>query len=319
MTAVVNGKETAEKNIKTAVLKEYYVPCRTQAIESGTIEISWDRHPDALRYRVVCIDQNNNVRDTKTTSKLSFKWVGLHNGETYGFYVQPYIDGVYPTFTRTDEKDKEYIQWTVPVNSPMITKLSLGNQKVWLYYESVPRAKKYYIYVTQDGKERLAGTTAAEKFLVTGLANGSEHNAVFYGTALVDGKLTPLKRPASRWTRDGMKPALALSSGQCVLSWSKYTDCKASAEKYRVVLVDADYKTIASRETANLAFTWKGLKQDVRYGFYVVPYVNGEYIPFGLSHAEDKANVVMFTAKYHGDRERQYIRSHDRLNVGEML
>ena len=86
---------------------------------------------------------------------------------------------------------------------------------------------------------------------------------------------------------------------RAALKWSKYTDCKASATKYKVVLVDANYKQIDTRETTNLAFTWKDkrLVKGKKYGFYVVPYVNGEYIPFGLSHAEDKANVVMFTAK----------------------
>ncbi len=299
-----NGVETAKQGARAFTPGEYYVPCTTQAIESGTIEISWKKYDGALRYRVVCIDKNNNVRDTKTTSKLSFKWTGLKNNETYGFYVQPYLDmcgGIYPTFNRTDANDKKYIQWTCPVNAPMITKLSLGNKKVWLYYESVPRATKYYIYVTQDGvKDKLRGTTTATKFLVTGLTNkdnASYHEAEFYVKALVDGKLTPLKRPAKRWTRAGMKPGITLSSGQAVLKWSKYTDCKASASKYKVVLVDANYKTISSRETNNLSFTWKGLKKGTKYGFYVVPYVNGEYIPFGLSHAEDKANVVMFTAK----------------------
>ncbi|MBQ3919310.1 MAG: BspA family leucine-rich repeat surface protein, partial [Oscillospiraceae bacterium] len=299
VTAVSGGAETSQKNVKTAVLKDYGVKCKTQAVESGAINITWDAFPGAARYRVVCIDKDSNVRDTKTTSKLSFKWTGLKNGETYGFYVQPYVNGVYPTFTRTDAADKPYIQWTVPVNAPMITKLSLGNQKVWLYYESVPRATKYYIYYRQSGQttDTLAGTTTATKFLVTKLKNNV--STEFYVKALVDGKLTPLKRPATRTTRAGMKPTITATAGQAALKWSKYTDCKASATKYKVVLVDANYKQIDTRETTNLAFTWKSstLKKGTKYGFYVVPYVNGEYIPFGLSHAEDKANVVMFTAK----------------------
>ncbi len=145
--------------------------------------------------------------------------------------------------------------------------------------------------------DTLAGTTTATKFLVTKLKNNV--STEFYVKALVDGKLTPLKRPATRTTRAGMKPTITVSAGQAALKWSKYTDCKASATKYKVVLVNANYKQIDYRETANLAFTWKSstLKKGTKYGFYVVPYVNGEYIPFGLSHAEDKANVVMFTAK----------------------
>ncbi len=307
VTAMVDGKETSKGQSIQTTVKGYYVPCKTQAIESGTIEISWDAFPNALRYRVVCVNPDSTVRDTKITSKLSFKWQGLHNGEQYGFYVQPYInvggypatatEGVYPTFTRTDAKDKPYIQWTIPVNAPMITKLSLGNQKVWLYYESVPRATRYYIYKTVDGKDSLVGTTTATKYLATGLTNGKA--STFYVKALVDGKLTPLKRPATRTTRAGMKPTITVTAGQAALKWSKYTDCKATATKYKVVFVDANYKQIASRETTNLSFTWKSsaLKKGTKYGFYVVPYVNGEYIPFGLSYAEDKANVVMFTAK----------------------
>ncbi len=299
VTAAINGNETTEKYIFSTVLKEYYVPCKTQAAESGSINISWNAFPGAERYRVVCVYPDNVVRDTKTTSRLSFKWSGLKNGQTYGFYVQPYVDGVYPTFSRTDANDKKYIQWTCSVNSPMITKLSLGNQKVWLYYESVPRATKYYIYYRQSGQttDTLAGTTTAIKFLVTKLKNNV--STEFYVKALVDGKLTPLKRPATRTTRAGMKPTITVSAGQAALKWSKYTDCKASATKYKVVLVNANYKQIDFRETTNLAFTWKSstLKKGTKYGFYVVPYVNGEYIPFGLSHAEDKANVVFFTAK----------------------
>ncbi|MCR5806951.1 MAG: BspA family leucine-rich repeat surface protein, partial [Oscillospiraceae bacterium] len=295
--AIVNGKRTTVKNKATAVLKSYYVPCTTQATASGEITISWNKFSGASRYRVVCIDKNNNVRDTKTTSKLSFKWQGLKNNEDYGFYVQPYIEpGVYPTFTRTDAKDKQYIKWTCPVNSPMITKLSLGNQKVWLYYEKVPRATKYYIYyVPKGGSEKLAGTTTNTKFLVTGLKNGVATE--FYVKALVDGKLTPLKRPATRTTRGGIKPTVTSSSGNVSVSWSKYTDCKASAAKYKINLVDSSYNSLGYVETEGLGITIKDLPRGVKLGVYVVPYVNGEYIPFGLSHADDKANVVMFTVK----------------------
>ena len=164
----------------------------------------------------------------------------------------------------------------------------------------MPRAKKYYIYVSQDGKERLAGTTTNTKFLVTGLTNKdskSTHEATFYVKALVDGKLTPLKRPAKRWTRGGIKPTVTPSSGKTVIKWTKYTENKGTATKYKVILVDANFKQIDCRETTNLSFTWKGLKKGWKYGFCVVPYVNGEYIPFGLTHADDKANVVMFTAR----------------------
>ncbi len=298
VTAFVDGKETTQKNIKSTVLKDYYVPCRTTAgMIAGGIKIDWDAYSGASKYRVVCIDKSNTVIGTAVTTGLTHQWKGLKNNQEYGFYVQPFIDGVYPTFSRTDSDDKQHIQWTIPVNSPMITKLSLGNQKIWIYYESVPRATRYYIYKSADGKDTLMGTTTATKFLATGLTNGKA--ATFYVKALVDGKLTPLKRPATRITRAGMKPALTVTSGQCALKWSKYSDSKASATKYKVVFVDANYKTIDYREAANLSFTWKDkrLVKGRKYGFYVVPYVNGEYIPFGLSYAEDKANVVMFTAK----------------------
>ncbi|MBQ3920087.1 MAG: fibronectin type III domain-containing protein, partial [Oscillospiraceae bacterium] len=306
--AVVNGKETTETNKRQTTVKGYYVNCKTQAVESGGILISWDAFPNAIRYRVVCIDKDNNVRDTKTTSKLEFKWLGLHNGEDYGFYVQPFItkggyptasnNGVYPTFTRTDAKDKPYIKWTVPVNAPMIKKLSLGNKKVWLYYESVPRATKYYIYYRQKGqtKDTLAGTTTQPKFLVTGLANNTPTE--FYVKALVDGKLTPLKRPATRSTKNGLKPTVsAMTGGKATVKWSKYSDQNGAATKYQVVLVDANNKIINTRDYATTETVWTGLTKGTKYGFYVVPYVNGEYIPFGRSYAEDKANIVFFTAK----------------------
>ncbi len=300
VTAVVNNKETTAKNIKQAAVKGYYVPCKTTSgMIAGGIKIDWDKFDGATKYRVVCIDKANKVVGTATTTALTYQWKSLKNNTEYGFYVQPYVNGVYPSFTRTDANDRKYIQWTIPVNAPMITKLSLGNQKVWLYYESVPRATKYYVYYRQAGdtKDTLAGTTTSTKFLVTKLKNNV--STEFYVKALVDGKLTPLKRPATRTTRAGMKPTVTVTSGQAALKWTKYTDCKASATKYKVVLVDSSYKQIDSRETSNLAFTWKSsaLKKGVKYGFYVVPYVNGEYIPFGLSHTEDKANVVMFTAK----------------------
>ena len=300
VTATVNGKETTQKNIKKAAVKGYYVTCKTTSgMIAGGIKIDWNKYDGATKYRVVCIDKDNKVVGTAETTALTYQWKGLKNNTEYGFYVQPFINGVYPTFTRTDANDKRYIQWTIPVNAPMITKLSLGNQKLWLYYESVPRATKYYIYYKQkgDSKDTLAGTTTNTKFLVTGIKNNV--STEFYVKALVDGKLTPLKRPATRTTRAGMKPTITVTAGQAALKWTKYTDSKASATKYKVIFVDANYKQIASRETTNLSFTWKSsaLKKGTKYGFYVVPYVNGEYIPFGLSYAEDKANVVMFTAK----------------------
>ncbi len=298
--AIINGIESKEKKYTITMVMDYGIKCRTQQAGSGVIEISWDKFENAEGYRVVCIDRDNNVLGTKATNKCSFKWEGLKNGVTYGFYVQPRFRGGYPPFSRTDLKDSKYIVWTKPVNSPMITKLSLGNHKAWVYYESVPRAKKYYIYVSQDGKERLAGTTTNTKFLVTGLTNKdskSTHEATFYVKALVDGKLTPLKRPAKRWTRGGIKPTVTPSSGKTVIKWTKYTENKGTAAKYKVILVDEYFKQIDCRETTNLSFTWKGLKKGWKYGFCVVPYVNGEYIPFGLTHADDKANVVMFTAR----------------------
>ncbi len=298
--AVVNGKRTTEKNIASTVLADYGIRCTAAQNGAGKINISWKNdtvwtgRSDVTKYRVVCTDENNNVLGTKETKTTSLNWAGLHNNTTYGFYVQPFVNGAYPTFIRTDAKDKEYITWTCPVNSPMITKLSLGNHKLWLYYESVPRATKYYIYVIQNDEEYLKGTTTNVKYLVTGLENDTP--ATFYVKALVDGKLTDRKRTATRTTRDGIKPALDISAGQCVISWNKYTDTNGTATKYKVVLVDENYKQIDFRETTNLKFTWKGLTTGTKYGFYVVPYVNDEYIPFGLSHADDKANVVMFTA-----------------------
>ena len=161
----------------------------------------------------------------------------------------------------------------------------------------MPRATKYYIYKIVDGKETRVAITNKTKYLVTGLTNGKK--TTFYVKALVDGKLTPLKRKATRATRAGMKPRVTASSNKATLKWSVYKDGNGTAAMYKVFLVDEKYNKIDFRETKNLSFTWsdKRLVKGKKYGFYVVPYVNGEYIPFGLSHSEDKANVVMFTAR----------------------
>ena len=88
-----------------------------------------------------------------------------------------------------------------------------------------------------------------------------------------------------------------MTGGKATVKWSKYSDQNGAATKYQVVLVDANNKIINTRDYATTETVWTGLAKGTKYGFYVVPYVNGEYIPFGRSYAEDKANIVFFTAK----------------------
>ncbi len=57
--------------------------------------------------------------------------------------------------------------------------------------------------------------------------------------------------------------------------------------RYTIGHMDILLENEDTRETADLSFTWKDKRLDKgrKYGFYAVPYVNGEYMPIGLSHA----------------------------------
>ena len=91
----------------------------------------------------------------------------------------------------------------------------------------------------------------------------------------------------------GVKPRLSVSSNRCVISWNKYQ----GATKYKIVAVDPNKKILAERVTTKTTFDWRGFAKGKKYGFYIVPFVGNDYIPFGRSYTEDQANIVYFTAK----------------------
>ena len=175
--------------------------------------------------------------------------------------------------------------------SPKINKISTGNKKAWIYWNSINGATSYRVYVIQNNKELLAGSTTKTKFLVTNMSNGVKAN--YYVKAVVNGKLSTEKNIAYSTPRNGIKPSISLTSGKAAIKWTKY----AGATQYKVVQVDKNNKILAERVTKGTAFDWMGLQKGREYGFYIVPFVNGDYIPFGRSYAEDRANIVHITAK----------------------
>ena len=178
-----------------------------------------------------------------------------------------------------------------PTTSPRITKISTGNKKAWVYWNGMTGATSYRVYVVQNGKERLAGTTKQTKFLVTGMTNGVRAN--YYVKAVINGRLSTAKNIAYSTPRNGVKPRLSVSSNRCVISWNKYQ----GATKYKIVAVDSNKKILAERVTTKTTFDWRGFAKGKKYGFYIVPFVGNDYIPFGRSYAEDQANISFFTAK----------------------
>ena len=188
-------------------------------------------------------------------------------------------------------KSRLTITYPTPAPSPKINKISTGNRKAWVYWNPMSGATSYRVYVIQNGKERLAGSTTKTKFLVTDMNNGVKAN--YYVKAVVNGKLTNIKNIAYSTPRNGVKPKVVPSAGKASITWTKYN----GATQYKVVAVDQNNKILAERVTKGTAFTWNGLTKGRDYGFYIVPYVGNDYIPFGRSYAEDRANITHFTAK----------------------
>lgn len=178
-----------------------------------------------------------------------------------------------------------------PATSPKINKVNTGNKKAWIYWNKVDNATSYRVYVIQNGKERLAGATEDNKFLITDMTNYVK--AEYYVKAAVNGRLTSEKNKAYSTPRNGVKPTVTPAANNVSLKWSAYN----GATQYKVVLVDNNNKVISNRVTKGTAFNWKGLPKGGKYGFYIQPYVGKDYIPFGRSYAEDRANIVHFTAK----------------------
>lgn len=358
VTAVIKGRETIEENKVTTTLKDYGINVSVKANGSPTnVTLSWKRFTGATKYRIVCVDKDFNVKTTRETAGTSFYWNGLGANVQYGFYVQPYINGLYPTFIRTDKLDKSYIKIytakTAPtVASPKITKVSTGNHKAWVNFTKVTGATSYRIYVIQNGKERLAGSTTANKFLVTGMTNGVK--AYYYVKALVNGKLTTQKYTAYSTPRDGIYPITSQGGRMGQVYWYPYT----GSTKYQIVVVDKKRNIILTSyiPTASLSYDnpngilgavititnydqfsyserrgyylnltlasvydykngQHGFRNDKciascyisasndyldlgNYGIYIVPYVNGELIPFGRSHADDQEYIAYFTDSY---------------------
>ena len=186
---------------------------------------------------------------------------------------------------------KVTITYPTPAPSPKINKISTGNRKAWVYWNGMTGATSYRVYVVQNGKERLAGTTKQTKFLVAGMTNGVRAN--YYVKAVINGRLSTAKNIAYSTPRNGVKPGLSVSSNRCVISWNKYQ----GATKYKIVAVDPNKKILAERVTTKTTFDWRGFAKGKKYGFYIVPFVGNDYIPFGRSYAEDQANISFFTAK----------------------
>ena len=179
-----------------------------------------------------------------------------------------------------------------PTTSPRITKISTGNKKAWVYWNGMTGATSYRVYVVQNGKERLAGTTKQTKFLVTGMTNGVR--AYYYVKATVNGRLTTQKYQAYSTPRYPVNPNISINDNDAYLSWSRYS----GATKYKIHVVDRNYNLLATRETRGTSFNWYNLGRGQTYSFYVVPYVNGEYIPFGRSHSDDRSYIYWRTIYY---------------------
>ncbi len=288
--AVINGQETSQKYVKSVDIRNHGITVNVRAgTAAGNVTLSWAAYDGASKYKIICLDASGNIKTTRETVNTSFNWNGLAAGVKYGFCVQPCL-GTYPLFDAANAKDKAYIKYYTPETaSPKINKISTGNKKAWVYWDKTANATSYRVYVIQDGVERCAGTTTANKMLVTGMKNGVR--AYYYVKAVVGGKLTTQKNKAYSTPRNGVKPTVTKSSGTASIKWAKYS----GATKYKVVQVDANRKKIAERTTAGTAFDWKGLAKGKKYGFYIQPYVGDEYIPFGLSYAEDQANIVYIT------------------------
>ena len=176
--------------------------------------------------------------------------------------------------------------------SPRIYRISTGNHKAWIYFDRVTGATSYSVYVIQGGRERRAGVTKNNKFLVTGMTNGVR--AYYYVKATVNGRLTTQKYQAYSTPRYPVNPNIYVTDNDAHLSWSRYS----GATKYKIHVVDRNYNLLATRETRGTSFNWYNLGRGQTYGFYVVPYVNGEYIPFGRSHSDDRSYIYWRTIYY---------------------
>ena len=230
-----------------------------------------------------------NRYDNRTHVAVLDRQITLKPGSYY-FWQEPYFSERWGTdAVSTVTVTYPGTSVPAPTASPKITKISTGNKKAWVYWNKIPNATSYRVYVEQNGIRREFKTTQT-KFLVTGMTNGVKAN--YYVKAVV-GKLTTQKNTAYSTPRNGVKPKLTVTSGKCHIAWNKYT----GATQYKVVMVDENNKILAERVTKGTAFDWNGLKKGMKRGFYIVPFVNGDYIPFGRSYAEDKANIVHFTAK----------------------
>lgn len=287
--AVKEKKHSPEFIYAKCTPRDFGIKPKLAYTGKGTFTVNWTAYRGADQYRVVCINPDGSVRGTRDTAKLSFKWMGLKEGNRYGFYVLPRVNGAFPLFVRSAAEDKKYITYDIPQGSPVISAYSCGNKKIELVWDKINGAAYYRVYIVYSSGYEESFKSTTNYGTLTGLVNGQQYK--IYVKALINGKYTTQKNVITAVPRNyNCTPTLTnKGKGTVEMSWRNVS----GATKYCVVCIDNSVKTNNTivRETTNTSFTWKGRKSKTSYSFYVQPYINGNYVPFDKDMAEDKPYV----------------------------
>ncbi len=252
----------------------------TEGIGNGNIKITWDPSPYASEY-IVGYTIDGGDAEIETVKDNYYILRGLETGAK----VEIVVVGVYKDLFSPISGSVKAVAGVV--HSP-VPKLIPGNGKVNITWSPSKGADSYRIYTVENGQNKFIREVRNCGANIDGLTNGRQYK--FFVKAVAGGAHSPEFTYATCTPRNFGIPVTLEGTGKgtFTVKWKAFS----GASKYRVVCVDPDGTVRGTRDTAKLEFKWMGLTDGKKYGFYVLPYVNGTFPVFIRTSAADKAYIT---------------------------
>ncbi len=271
VNGVWTGFTTSDNVYCTPALSEAK-PVVSAAPLNNSVQLTWETLDGATKYAVYSY-LDGKYSAVGVTTETSYTVNNLTNGTEYGFLVRACINGVWTSFTISDNV---YCTPAAPEAKPEIT-TTAKDSRVELTWEALDGATKYAVYSYLDGKYSAVGTTTQTSYIVNNLENGTEYG--FLVRAYVNGSWTGFTTDDNVYCTPmaDMKPEVKATAknGRVQLTWEPLN----GATKYGVYsYLGGKYTAIGV--TAETSCTVNNLQNGTEYGFLVRAYVNGNWTLF---------------------------------------
>ena len=278
--AYVDGKwskYSANDYVKATPVSAVVKPEVTATPGDEQITITWNEVPDAAKYAVYIVQDDNTLKALATKlTDTTYTAKKLTNGTEYSFLVRAYVNGKWTAYSKSDYVKATPVSMTVKPTVEVIP----ADKQVTLTWDAIDGATKYAVYRLQDDGtlKALATKLTVTEYTVKKLTNHTEYQ--FLVRAYVNGKWT--KYDANDYvsvTPAALKPLVRVSEydGMVTLRWGAVDD----ATKYAAYIVNDDGSlTCVSSKITNIKYTIKNLTNGTAYRFVVRAYVNGKWTKY---------------------------------------